>query len=119
MAAMLGFGFRVAWQLDRHRAAWIVILVGHACFVIGDFCFSLLEHVFHSDAYPNVGDIFYVAGYPFIAVGLVMLLRSRGTSRDAGGLIDGFIVATSVGVLLWVFFVEPTAFDHTLPCSND
>lgn len=115
VAAMLAFGFAVASRLHRHRAAWVVILVGQACFWVGDVCFSLLEHVFHSDAYPNVGDIFYVAGYPFIAVGLIMLLRSRGTSRDAGGVIDGFIVATSAGVLLWVFFAEPTAFDHTLP----
>ncbi len=115
VAAMLGFGFVVASRLDRHRAAWIVILVGQACFLVGDVCFALLEHVFHSDSYPNIGDVFYVAGYPFIAAGLIMLLRSRGTSRDAGGVVDGFIVATGAGVLLWVFFVEPTAFDHTLP----
>ncbi|MEY2581226.1 MAG: hypothetical protein QOE09_1075 [Ilumatobacteraceae bacterium] len=115
VAVMLAFGFRFASRLDRHRAAWLVILVGQACFLIGDVCFALLEHVFHSHAYPNIGDIFYVAGYPFIAIGLIMLLRSRNTSRDAGGVIDGFIVATGVGVLLWVFFVEPTAFDNTLP----
>ena len=115
VGAMLGFGFVVVSRLDQHRAAWNVILIGQACFLIGDVCFSLLEHVFHSDAYPNIGDIFYVGGYPFIAVGLVMLLRTRGKSHDAGGVIDGFIVATSVGVLLWVFFVEPTAFDNTLP----
>ena len=115
VAAMIAFGFVIAWRLDRNRAAWLVILAGQACFLIGDVCFALLEHVFHSDSYPNIGDVFYVAGYPFIAVGLVMLLRSRGTSRDAGGVIDGFIVATSAGVLLWVYFVEPTAFDQTLP----
>ena len=115
VAAMLGYGFIVVSRLERHRGAWTVVLLGQACFLIGDVCFAVLEHVFHSDAYPNIGDIFYVAGYPFIAVGLTMLLRSRGTSRDAGGVIDGFIVATSVGVLLWVFFVEPTAFDNTLP----
>ncbi|HVE17648.1 MAG TPA: EAL domain-containing protein, partial [Ilumatobacteraceae bacterium] len=113
VAAMLGFGFVVAARLDQHRAAWIVILLGQACFLVGDICFSILEHVFHSDAYPNVGDIFYVGGYPLIAIGLVMLLRTRGTSGDAGGVIDGFIVATSVGVLLWVFFVQP-AFDNSL-----
>jgi diguanylate cyclase (GGDEF)-like protein len=112
---MLAFGFVVVSRLDRHRGAWTMILIGQACFLIGDVCFALLEHVFHSEAYPNIGDIFYVGGYPFIAVGLTMLLRSRGTSRDAGGVIDGFIVATSVGVLLWVFFVEPTAFDNSLP----
>lgn len=115
VAAMLVFGFVVVSRLDRHRSAWLVILAGQACFLIGDVCFSLLEHVFHSDASPNVGDIFYVAGYPFIAIGLVMLLPARETSRDAGGVIDGLIVATSVSVLLWVFFVEPTAFDSTLP----
>ena len=115
VGAMLGFGFVVVARLDQHRAAWNVILIGQACFLIGDVCLSLIQHVFHSDAYPNVSDIFYVAGYPFIAVGLVMLLRTRGKSHDAGGVIDGFIVATSLGVLLWVFFVEPTAFDNTLP----
>ena len=55
-----------------------MILIGQACFLIGDVCFAVLEHVFHSEAYPNIGDIFYVGGYPFIAVGLIMLLRSRG-----------------------------------------
>jgi diguanylate cyclase (GGDEF)-like protein len=115
VAAMFAFGFVIAWRLDRNRAAWLVILAGQTCFLIGDVCFAMLEHVFHSESYPNIGDVFYVAGYPFIAVGLVMLLRSRGTSRDAGGVIDGFIVATSAGVLLWVYFVEPTAFDQTLP----
>ena len=115
IAAMLGFGFVVASRLDRHRRAWLVILVGQACFLIGDVCFTVLEHVFHSDAYPNAGDIFYVAGYPFIAVGLVMLLRSSGSSRDVGGVIDGFIVATSATVLLWVFFVQPAAFQQNMP----
>ncbi len=119
VAAMLAFGFRVASRLDKHCSAWLMILVGQACFLTGDVYFALLEHVFHSDAKPNIVDIFYVAGYPFIAVGLLMLLRSRGKSRDrsrdVGGVIDGFIVATSVSVLLWVFFVEPTAFDNTLP----
>jgi diguanylate cyclase (GGDEF)-like protein len=115
VAAMLVFGFVVVAGLDRHRGAWVVILLGQTCFLIGDVCFAVLEHVFHSDAYPNVGDIFYVGGYPLIAFGLIMLLRSRGTSRDAGGVIDGFIVATSAAVLLWVFFVEPTAFDKSLP----
>jgi diguanylate cyclase (GGDEF)-like protein len=115
VATMVAYGFVAVSRLDRNRAAWAVILIGQACFLIGDVCFSLLEHVFHSEAYPNIGDLFYVAGYPFIAAGLVMLLRSRNESRDTGGVIDGFIVATSIGVLLWVFFVEPTALDNTLP----
>ena len=114
IAAMVGFGFVVASRLDRHRRAWMVILSGQAFFLIGDVCFAVLEHVFHSDAYPNVGDIFYVAGYPFIAIGLIMLLRSNGTSRDVGGVIDGFIVATSAAVLLWVFFVQPAAFEENM-----
>ena len=112
---MLAFGFVVASRLERHRLAWTLVLVGQACFVIGDIWFSVLEYVFHSDAYPNIGDLFYVGGYPFVAVGLIMLLRARRGTRDIGGVIDGFIVATSAGVLLWVFFAEPTAFDQSLP----
>ncbi|HSB87981.1 MAG TPA: EAL domain-containing protein [Ilumatobacteraceae bacterium] len=113
--AMLGFGFVVASRLERNSAAWTTILVGQAMFVIGDVCFSIIEHVFHSDAYPNIGDVFYVAGYPFTAAGLLMLVRAQGTSRDVGGVIDGVIIATSAGMLTWVFFAEPLALDNSLP----
>ncbi|HEY7625858.1 MAG TPA: EAL domain-containing protein [Ilumatobacteraceae bacterium] len=113
--AMLGYGFVKASRLEKHSAAWTTIIVGQALFVLGDVCFSVIEHVFESDAYPNIGDVFYVAGYPFTAAGLLMLLRSQGASRDVGGVIDGFIVATSTGMLIWVFFAGPTALDTSLP----
>ena len=75
----------------------------------------MLEHVFHSDAYPNVGDIFYVGGYPFIAIGLVMLLRiTRHVARRRRG--DRRLHrchqrrCAVVGVLR-----RATAFDNSLP----
>ena len=43
VAAMLAFGFVVASRLDRHRSAWLMILVGQACFLTGDVCFAVLE----------------------------------------------------------------------------
>ena len=113
--SMFVFGFFRAAHLQRHRLAWVLILIGQLCFVIGDVGFTVMAYALHSDAYPSFGDFFYVGGYPFIAVGLVRLLRARRGTRDVGGVIDGFIVATSVGVLLWVFFAEPTAFDQSLP----
>jgi diguanylate cyclase len=113
--SMFAYGFVLAARLERHRLAWVLILIGESCFVVGDIGFTFMAYVLHSDAYPSFGDYFYVGGYPFVAVGLVRLLRARRGTRDVGGVIDGFIVATSVGVLLWVFFAEPTAFDQSLP----
>ena len=36
VAVMLAAGFAVASRLDRHRSAWMMILVGQACFLTGD-----------------------------------------------------------------------------------
>jgi hypothetical protein len=45
-------------------------------------------------------DAFYLAGYPCMAVGLVLLLRVQGPLKDFGGLVDGLIVAVGAGVIL-------------------
>ena len=71
----------------------------------------MLEDVLHSDAYPNVGDVFYVSGYVLIAIGLSMLWRSQRAIANIGALVDGLIVAVAAAVLLWVFFIGPAVLD--------
>ena len=73
MAVALWF----AWHLPERRAAWVLIVLGQFFFIAGDVMWSLLEYVFHSDAYPNIGDAFYVSGYVLIALGLRVASASQ------------------------------------------
>ena len=119
VAAMLGFGFVVASRLDHHRAAWIVILLGQACFLIGDVCFSLLEHVFHSDAYPERRRHLLRRRLSVHRVGLVMLLRlarhvARRRRRDRRLHRRHERRCAAVGVLRRADGFRP----HAAVCSN-
>src|SRR5262245_49022035 len=56
--------------------AWLSIAAGLAAFLIGDVIWSVYE-VLGRDPFPSVGDLFYLAGYPLIAGGLVLAVKRR------------------------------------------
>jgi diguanylate cyclase (GGDEF)-like protein len=99
------------WQMPERRAAWMLIIGGQILFLAGDITWNVLEYVLHSDAYPNVGDVFYVSGYIPIAIGLSMLWRTQRASTNVGAIIDGLIVGIAAAVLLWVVFIGPAVLD--------
>ena len=89
----------------------MLIVLGQFFFIAGDVTWSVLQDVLHNDAYPNVGDVFYVSGYVLIAIGLSMLWRFQRAIANVGALVDGLIVAVAASVLLWVFFIGPAVLD--------
>ncbi len=103
-----------AWRLPNNRGAWLLIVAGQISFLVGDICWTLIAHVWYTEAYPNVGDVFYVGGYIPIALGLTLLWSAQHDRRDLGGVIDGLIVAVGSGVLLWVFFMGPAVLDTSV-----
>jgi diguanylate cyclase (GGDEF)-like protein len=114
VGAILVFGLVIVSRMPRHRAAWAWILAGQVSFLFGDLGFNYVAHFSESEANYSFADIFYLSGYPFTAIGLVLLLRVQGPLRDLGGLVDGAIVAVGAGVILWVYLMAPTAGDTTL-----
>jgi signal transduction histidine kinase len=59
-------------------------------------------------AYPSVADVLYLAGYPLLLFGLLLLIRGRGRP-SLGELLDGAIIALGIGVLVWHAFLAPIA----------
>src|SRR5205814_4859418 len=57
---------------------------------------------------------FYLAGYPILAVGLLLLVRHRSTGSDWGSLIDATMLAVAVGVVAWGLLIVPFTHDNTL-----
>ncbi|HEY4332356.1 MAG TPA: GGDEF domain-containing protein [Ilumatobacteraceae bacterium] len=89
--------------------AWTCFGIGWFSFSIGDFLFSLYDHVLHIAPFPSPADVFYLAGYPFIAAGLASLVRRSRPSGDRIALIDASIVLVPLTVAAWVYLIEPYA----------
>jgi hypothetical protein len=102
-------------QERSKRAAWYFLTAGVGTFVMGDVVYSAWELVFNRQPQaPNVGDVFYLAVYPLLIAGLAALIRARTPGRDWAGLIDATIIATGVGVMAWIFLMQPYANDPSL-----
>jgi len=104
-------------RLNRggYTLPWRLFALGQFLFFTGDLGLSYYEIVQGTEvAFPSVADISYLAGYPFIIGGLVLLIQARAPRRDWAGLLDATIIASGVGVLAWVFLMAPYASDPGL-----
>ena len=90
----------------ERAAPWLFMAFGQALFVAGDLTWNYFE-VIGEDPFPSVADVLYLAGYPFIAFGLFLMIRRRTAGGDRGGLIDAAILTTAVGILSWTFLMQP------------
>src|SRR5207253_6567549 len=97
------------------RLSWALIAAGLATFVAGDILAYNYKRFFGTDLpFPSVADGFYLAVYPLLVGGLVLLVRRRSRAHDRAALIDALIVSTSAGALSWALLIAPYAHDSTL-----
>lgn len=102
----------------RRPLPWYCLAAGAALFVAGDATWDLYELVLHVDPFPSVADGFYLSGYVPLIAGLGLLVRRRTTAGDRAGLIDATIVATGLGILAWIYLVNPQATDPELSIAG-
>ncbi|HUH21032.1 MAG TPA: hypothetical protein VLZ09_04110, partial [Gaiellaceae bacterium] len=76
----------------RARIAWWLFGVGQLLFFSGDvYTYS------NPDApFPSPGDALYLAVYPVLMAGLLVLVRRRNPRRDPAALIDALILTIGV-----------------------
>jgi len=83
--------------------AWVFFAIGNAFFVIGDIVSG-----FQGDVNPpTVSDGFYLAGYPVIAAGLVLLMFSAVARTRVAVLADTAIFTTAFALFQWEFVLGP------------
>jgi signal transduction histidine kinase len=89
---------------------WCLFGAGLFAFSVGDVVFNLYASVWHKDPpIPSVADVFYLAGYPFLAAGLLLLvLRVRRQERWVG-LLDAALVTVAFALCQWVFVMRGVA----------
>jgi signal transduction histidine kinase len=112
VAAIL-VGVRLHRPTDRRP--WFLFAVGLALFVAGDVLAYNYDQFFGRPLpFPSIADFFYLAVFPVIVAGLLLLIRRRNTGRDRASLIDSLIIAIGLGLLSWVFLIAPYAHDGSL-----
>ncbi|WP_246606955.1 putative bifunctional diguanylate cyclase/phosphodiesterase [Paractinoplanes toevensis] len=99
----------VALRLYRpaRPAMWYLFSAGQILSVVGDLTWEYYEYVRHEEPYPSFADLFYVCSYLPLIAGLLLLMRRR--RGNAGGVLDAAMVATGLGLALWVFVLHPIA----------
>ncbi len=87
----------------RARVAWWLFAAGQFLFVSGD----VYTYSNPNASFPSPGDALYLAVYPVLMAGLLVLVRRRNPRRDRSALIDALILTIGVGLLSWVFLIAP------------
>jgi diguanylate cyclase (GGDEF)-like protein len=102
VAALIG----VRMHRPDRALPWILMAAGQALFVAGDLLWNWYE-VIGESPFPSLADVLYLAGYPFIALGLLLLIHRRIGDGDRGGLLDAAILTTAAATLSWTFLIQP------------
>jgi len=108
--------------LRRHRPTsrgpWRWFAIGMTLFWLGDLYTYSYPRLFGADVpFPSLGDGAYVAVYPALMAGLLMLIRGRNPEGDRAGVIDSLIMTLGLALLSWVALIAPYLHDETLGLS--
>jgi diguanylate cyclase (GGDEF)-like protein/PAS domain S-box-containing protein len=88
--------------------AWFLLAAGVLSFICGDLIYKIPNEVFRVEPpFPSAADVLYLAMYPFLAAGLLLLVRARTPGRDRASLVDALLLTTALGLLSWVFLMGP------------
>ncbi len=89
------------------RVPWYLFAGGLLAFAVGDTIFNLYDKIWHRQPpVPSAADVFYLAGYPFLAAGLALLIRRFEARRRVAGLIDAAIFSVAFALAQWVFLID-------------
>jgi PAS domain S-box-containing protein len=95
-----------ALRPTRARLAWLLIALGQVSWAVGDIVWTAID-LTGGSPYPSKADVLYVIGYPLLAVGLGLLLRSGSKKFNWGDLVDVAIVTFASLLVLWPIVFQP------------
>jgi diguanylate cyclase (GGDEF)-like protein/PAS domain S-box-containing protein len=103
----------IAYGANRYRpkapVAWWFMGAGVLLFITGDTIYKSWHQIMGQNniPFPSFIDAIYITMYPVLAVGLLLLARSRAPGGDHASLLDGLIITIGVGLLSWIFLIGP------------
>jgi diguanylate cyclase (GGDEF)-like protein len=120
--------WKAGWQVGIGYGAVAAVLIGVRqlplrgrlpwwCFAFGLFanCSGIAvamysTQVLHIDQSPTVADPLFLLLYPACSLGFGLLIRRREPKRNWAAMVDMTTFTTGLGLLAWVYVIEPAAF---------
>jgi diguanylate cyclase (GGDEF)-like protein len=96
----------VRWHRPAQAAVWYWLSAGQAASVVGDLVWEYYRYILDQEPYPSLADVFYLASYPLVAVGLWLLVRGR---RRGAALSAAAMAGIGLGLVFWIFVLHPIA----------
>jgi signal transduction histidine kinase len=92
----------------RERLPWQLFALGLLGQVAGDAIFAVYEvSLGREPPSPSIADAFYLAGYPLLALGVLLVLRQLGGQTSRAAILDTLVIFSGVALVQWVFFIDP------------
>lgn len=91
-----------AYVVRRERTAWAVITLALASWTFGELWYAIFE----PETYPSVADVGFLAFYPLLYIGIVLLLRTRARSIAGTLWLDGVTAALAAAAIGAAVLVE-------------
>jgi signal transduction histidine kinase len=88
----------------RDSVPWLLFAAGNLLFSVGDDVGAGFWG--GNPPVPSAADAFYLAGYPLLAAGLIMLLFKTGSHRRTAALADATIVTFAFLLVQWVYLLD-------------
>lgn len=111
-------GVAILWARHRYRpphsGAWLLIGVGVLLWVLGDITWSFYEWGLNQYPEGSLADVLYLAGYPFLAAGVLAMVRSRTRVRDRDALIDAGLLTLGFGLVTWQLIIAPAVTEWSM-----
>jgi diguanylate cyclase (GGDEF)-like protein/PAS domain S-box-containing protein len=107
----------VGVRLHRPEATvpWHWFAAGFLLFWLGDIYTYSYPKLWNQEVpFPSVGDGFYVAVYPVLMVGLLLVVRRRALQSTDRGAVDAAILTIGLTVPSWIALIAPYLHDHSL-----
>lgn len=106
LAVSLSAAVAIVVGVLRHRPErrlpWILFAASQIVYFAADCTFYTYHDILHDARYPAPADALYLAHYPFLALGLVLLGNRRRSS-----LLDTLILGTAFALLAWILLMDP------------
>lgn len=109
VSAVVAIAYGVRRNRPNTAVAWWFLGGGVLLFITGDTTYKFLHQIVGQDQipFPSFIDVIYISMYPMVAIGLLLLARSRVPGGDRASLIDAVTVTLGIGLLSWIFLIGP------------
>ena len=102
VASSLAIVLGVRLHRPNFPLPWLLFAAGNLLFAIADIIFNHLVN----PPTPSVADWFYLAGYPLVAAGLVLLVIHAGGHHRIPAIGEAMIVTFAFALFQWVWVVD-------------